>query len=117
MIRPTCPVCNVPMLMRKQIAGNGTKQIGWYCVQCERWEQPTRWLAHKDVTDCLRAYQATIDNIPTVNDYRDVPCVVCGQIGTETHHWMPRTLKQSGPPGNRSRRRYANITTICGTTW
>ena len=54
MIRPTCPVCNVPMLMRKQIAGNGTKQIG---------------------------------------------------------------LKQSGPPGNRSRRRYANITTIYGTTW
>ena len=90
MIRPTCTSCNVPMLLRKQIASNGTKQIGWYCVQCERWEQPTRWLAHKDVTDCLRAYQATIDNIPTVNDYRDVPCVVCGQIGTETHHWMPQ---------------------------
>ena len=20
-----------------QIASNGVKQIGWYCVQCERW--------------------------------------------------------------------------------
>ena len=92
MIRPACQSCNMPMLLRKQIAGNGVKQVGWYCDACDTWERPVHWLPHSDVAQYLEAYQATIDNIPTIRDYRDVPCAVCGKIGAEMHHWMPQKL-------------------------
>lgn len=35
-----------------------------------------------------------LDNIPTTQDYRinNPPCVVCGALGTEEHHWAPKEL-------------------------
>ena len=91
--RPPCPACAAPMLLRKQIASNGAVQIGWYCMTCETWGMPGQWVPHKEIAGQLAFGGWTIENIPIVNDYRDVPCAICGKIGTEVHHWMPQKFK------------------------
>ena len=70
-------------VVRKQIASNGANKVGWYLSSANDGNHPVHWLAHTG-RDRLpeNAHQATIDDIPTVNDYRDVPCRHCGKIGS-----------------------------------
>lgn len=91
-MRPTCAHCgSTNIKLRRQIIANGTSQVAWRCLECNRWaESPARWLKHVEVEALLDPYNVTLGELAIVADYRDAQaCVVCGEPG-ELHHWAPQ---------------------------
>lgn len=94
LIRPACQRCRGSNVkLRRQIIVNGTSQLGWWCLNCERWaERPIRWLSHEQLTVELGRYRATIEDVPIIKDESEErPCIICGAPG-EYHHWAPQAL-------------------------
>ena len=97
-LAPRCSRCNGDrVLLRRQIAGNGVNQFGWWCEKCERWAVKGKaFLPHDLVMGWLRKHNIEPDQIPIIADYsHETPCVICGDPG-EWHHWAPQALANQG---------------------
>lgn len=90
---PGCEKCGAADgYLARYIQINGEARVRWVCGWCEgygtRGDVPLRVLAKLglDITDLpLRK-----DNR---QERRDLPqCIVCGEDGTEQHHWAPRAI-------------------------
>jgi hypothetical protein len=93
-IAPKCHRCGgANVKLRRQIITSGAVQIGWHCVNCGRWAEPSpHWMKHEDVAAWLRRFSKAIDDIPVANDYSgDHLCVICG-APAEYNHWWPQAL-------------------------
>lgn len=68
-----------------QINANGSRFLYTGCVECRTPLATGKWISQngRDLT-----------GIPVGDDRRtqNPPCQVCGDMGTELHHWAPRQL-------------------------
>jgi hypothetical protein len=64
------------------VAANGVRHVYEGCLQCRTPLTPGRWLP---APDNVKALPVGADNRT-----QNPPCQVCGQFGTELHHWAPR---------------------------
>ena len=94
-----CTKCHrtKPVKLRRQIAASGAVQLGWYCLECKNWANPTNaFISHKQVKHWLftgKLKCLSIDEIPLIADYRtNCICEVCGAQGGELHHWLPQAF-------------------------
>ena len=82
------------MKLARQVAANGSSQVGWRCYGCERWAE-TRWYGHDEVKNHIAKWGYEFDQIPVVADYRsNAKCAVCGTFGGEIHHFAPQSLRE-----------------------
>lgn len=93
--KPNCYRCqrSQDIVLRRNIAANGTSQVFWYCKKCK--DQAAwggAWIAHPIVMQYLSHWSKTIDDIPVAKDYRQQTptCIICGSSDTEYHHWFPQ---------------------------
>jgi hypothetical protein len=88
-----CVYCKV--LRRVELVRNithaGISNIFWKCTICKRNASGTaKWIAHEPVIN----YKIDIDQLPINEDGRIEHCAVCGEIGVDNHHWLPRYLAE-----------------------
>jgi hypothetical protein len=79
--------------LRRNITGNGTDQVFWWCEACQR-TTPPGFLSHEAVRSYLSQYGKTLEDLPILHNYSaDAPrCAICGAVGAEYNHYMPRTF-------------------------
>jgi hypothetical protein len=77
------------MLVRN-IISNGESQVYWQCLEClKSIDSPTKWISHSK----LREHDIDPHTLPVIENYSGYEvCAVCGEPGTELHHWAPRHL-------------------------
>lgn len=95
--KPRCIHCDSPNTkLRRQIIVDGTSQVAWRCVKCDRWaENPPKWIRHEDANKLLRQWCAEIDDLPIVEDHSDRQlCIICGEPG-QNHHFAPKVLAEA----------------------
>lgn len=101
-----CPECEEETLeLSRQIASNGSYQIGWFCQQCDRWmhrdPSPGLWLPRRKVEEFLAGRGLTVADLPVPRDLSaDAPrCDVRGcEDPGEYHHWAPQAwMDRFGP--------------------
>jgi len=95
--RPPCRKCSEikPVKLRRQFAGNGAMQIFWFCTVCGC-NATSSFIKRSDAAMLLIQYGAGIEDIEVLADYRheSPKCIVCGDIGTEYHHWLPQAFME-----------------------
>jgi hypothetical protein len=88
---PTCQHCGSSNVkLRRYIISNGTSQISWRCLDCNRWAEKIRMsISYDIILGILRKWGKVLKDLPIAEDRSsDTPCVVCGAPG-EYHHWAP----------------------------
>jgi hypothetical protein len=82
------------VLLRRQIAANGSTQWFYYCAACEQYAEPGHWLPAAMVIDALTQRGHVVDDVPILHNYTtgSQPCAVCGNQDTEYNHWLPQML-------------------------
>ena len=92
MKKPICHKCaKKSVVLRRAIMKNGSFHIFWYCPECQCMaEGPTpNYLKKKDVQEYLDQWNKSCDDIPVAYESDMAKCAVCGELGTETHHFAP----------------------------
>lgn len=119
---PTCSRCKrvKSIKVRRQIAANGAVQVGWYCLDCDRFATPSSpFLAHNLVNEWIssgRLKCSSINDIPLIADHRSgVNCQVCGSNGAEFHHWLPQAFAEV--VGNFNQWPTGYLCKDCHDTW
>jgi hypothetical protein len=87
-----CKKCDRKVLAKliRNIVNSGASQVFWLCPICNTNAMGAgQWIDHKKI---IASKLTTIENIPVANDYRIDKCVVCGEVGTEYHHFAPKHL-------------------------
>ena len=80
-MRPVCPKCGSQDYgIAKFIAPSGQVKYPWYCRGCGR-----RTTLYEPAHPHL-VFEVVMD------DSEENACEVCGKLGAEVHHWMPRYL-------------------------
>lgn len=77
-------VIHGPIELKKRIIGNGTIQITAYDHNDKYIQHISQRLIPKDV----------LESMPIQEDFttKNPPCIVCGRLGTELHHFAPQHL-------------------------
>ena len=89
--RPKCYRCDKPAMLRRNLTANGADQFGWYCLQCNAWAIKDRPFIGKGLAEQIaRTWDKTIDDIPAVGIDGSSPCLICGEVHTEVHHFAPQ---------------------------
>lgn len=73
----------------RTISSSGVSMVFWECETCQKNAiAPGYFIPHEKITSC----GILIETIPVTRDYRTQvdKCAVCGELGTEYHHWAPR---------------------------
>lgn len=86
-----CQYCNTKRTLRlvRNITNSGVSQVFWECQICKRNANGGgQYISH----DKIIKYGLPLLTIPVVQDYRTDICAVCGQPGTELHHFAPRFI-------------------------
>lgn len=75
---------NGPISLEKRIIANGSIQVTAY-------DSNGRYIQH--VSQKIIP-QVVFDALPIREDFttKNPPCIVCGELGTELHHWAPRHI-------------------------
>lgn len=92
---PICVHCgSSSIVLRGHRTASGVRQYSWYCLDCKRWaESPPKWLGHQLLRAKLKQQNATLAQVPLLEDDADVQrCVICG-APAETHHWAPEAYR------------------------
>jgi hypothetical protein len=89
--RMTCKACNVERECQlvRTIANNGASQVYWMCKICRTNARGGGVLIPHEK---IKARGIEIKDIPIEKDYRTDKCAVCGETGTELHHFAPKHL-------------------------
>jgi len=99
---PACQRCGSKNVkLRRNIISNGTNQVFWYCLECERIvNNGQMYLPHENVNNFLSKWSRTVEDLEIIADYsQDMPaCEICGAIGVESHHFAPRAMKNDFAP-------------------
>lgn len=107
---PTPPECHLcygyNVWLHYQITASGTRQYFWYCEDCERITPRSTYIPHATVLGWMEGWslgqRARFNNERLIKDLsaRQV-CAVCGEPGTEYHHWAPQAYRDRfGPEWN-----------------
>lgn len=96
-----CERCgnNQPAKLRRIIIANGSSQVRWWCLACNKAaNKVVKNLPHDYVKKIINGH-GTIEDIPIVKDNRNesTQCVVCGSMSGEYHHWMPQCFIEIVP--------------------
>lgn len=90
--KKTCERCGKEVMARlvRTVAQNGANQVYWWCIAGEhRIVRASHLIPH----DKLREFGIDPDTLPIQENYSGAsPCVVCGSVNTEYHHFAPRHL-------------------------
>jgi hypothetical protein len=86
-----CVNCKVlvDVTLVRNITSAGVSNVWWQCEVCHKNAGGSAaWLPHEPIIK----FGVDIDTLPVVKDGRVETCILCGALGAEYHHWMPRHL-------------------------
>jgi hypothetical protein len=74
--------------LARYIKASGAVGIRWQCSSCGDFG------TYGDIRHTFLAqFGAALEDLPVCVDGRsDTPCVICGEMGTEWHHWAPSSI-------------------------
>jgi hypothetical protein len=85
---------DIEALLACTVATNGAIMVYWYCEECKAPVSiKSQYIRH----ELLRQARPPIDpkELPVINEYASEPCIICGKVHTEYHHWAPQKLRDS----------------------
>lgn len=92
---PDCDYCQSDNVkLRRKLSASGVNLFLWHCITCERHAVKGHvWLSHDTIKDWQRSKRLPKDLsiIPILEDYSE-PCDICGQPGSELHHFAPQSM-------------------------
>lgn len=94
MDKPKCEHCDSDAHVEpgQLIINSGAIQVRWWCF--DHWGPPTRAAGSYNLPHSALAGlgYVSVGDLQVIDDRRENPCEVCGELGTEWHHWAPGSL-------------------------
>ena len=98
---PPCRKCGKPTKLHFSYRRDATRQYQWHCASCKRSWSPNEgsgyFIPHEIVDPLLKSLTPErlkgFEAERCLSDER-VPCVVCGALGAQNHHFAPQSMQE-----------------------